>query len=79
MQRATAAAPATAAPSTVSDHSPPPAAHWQAAVTISGGDKVVFHAGFACQWQVLKPMRKHYQMVDADGNPVRCRTCPACS
>lgn len=31
------------------------------AVTIKAGDLVIFPAGMSCQWNVVKPIRKHYQ------------------
>jgi len=30
-------------------------------VTIKAGDLVVFPAGMACHWNVVKPVRKHYR------------------
>jgi hypothetical protein len=49
-------------------------------LTIRAGDYVVFHQGFACQWQVLETMTKAYCYFDADGketvsNSVGCDLC----
>ena len=30
-------------------------------VTIKAGDLVVFPSGMSCHWNVVKPIRKHYQ------------------
>lgn len=48
--------------------------------TISAGDFVVFHQGFACQWQVLASMTKLYCYFDKDGqqtvsNSIACDLC----
>jgi len=37
------------------------------AVTLSAGDSVWFHHGFACQWTVAERMTKRYQYFGADG------------
>lgn len=39
-----------------------------APVKLAAGDSVWFHKGFACQWEVTEPMKKHYEYFDADGN-----------
>ena len=33
-----------------------------APVELSAGDLVVFPAGMSCQWEVEKPVRKHYRL-----------------
>ena len=49
-------------------------------VAIAAGDHVIFHRGFACEWQVLEPMRKHYCYFDEDGNETVSNTieCDLC-
>ena len=52
------------------------------AFTIHKGDYVVFHQGFACEWHVTTPMRKHYCYFDEEGNVtqpnnVACDKCGA--
>ncbi|MBI4794168.1 MAG: cupin domain-containing protein [Deltaproteobacteria bacterium] len=32
-------------------------------VTIKAGDLVVFPAGMSCRWNVVKPIKKHYQFA----------------
>ena len=39
--------------------------------TLRAGDFVCFHQGFACEWEILKPMRKHYCYFDEGGNEVQ--------
>jgi len=52
-------------------------------ITIEKGDQVFFHKGFACNWHVLEPMKKHYAYYDEDGvevepNPgISCDICEA--
>jgi len=52
-------------------------------ITITKGDQVFFHKGFACNWHVTEPMTKHYAYYGEDGeevepNPsIACDTCGA--
>jgi len=52
-------------------------------ITITKGDQVSFHKGFACNWHVTEPMTKHYAYYGADGEEVEsspsisCDTCGA--
>jgi len=51
-----------------------------APVVIQGGDFVVFHRGFACEWHVTSPMKKHYAYFDEEGkeaqpNNISCDLC----
>lgn len=51
-------------------------------LTLRAGDFVCFHQGFACEWEILKPMRKHYCYFDEAGNEVQpnnvsCDRCGA--
>merc|ERR1712129_635706 len=49
-------------------------------ITITKGDQVFFHKGFACDWHVTKPMTKHYAYYSADGTAspsISCDTCGA--
>merc|ERR1712083_349241 len=52
-------------------------------ITISEGDQVFFHKGFACQWHVTKRMKKHCAYYGEDGeevtaNPgISCDICDA--
>jgi hypothetical protein len=49
-------------------------------LTIKAGDFVVFHQGFACEWQIIDTMTKAYCYFDADGhetmsNSIACDLC----
>jgi len=52
-------------------------------ITITEGDQVFFHKGFACNWHVTEPMKKHYAYYDEEGvevapNPsIACDICEA--
>lgn len=52
-------------------------------ITIGEGDQVFFHKGFACDWHVTEPMKKHYAYYDEDevevaANPsIACDICEA--
>jgi uncharacterized cupin superfamily protein len=50
-------------------------------LTIRTGDYVVFHQGFACQWQIIEPVTKMYCYFDAEGNETQSNSvgCDLCS
>ena len=47
-------------------------------ITIAEGDQVFFHKGFACNWHVTEPMKKHYAHYDEDGVQVAANPSIAC-
>jgi uncharacterized cupin superfamily protein len=51
-------------------------------VSISAGDSVFFHCGFACEWEVHKPMLKHYAYYGEDNEEMPAPpgiSCDICS
>jgi len=47
-------------------------------ITITKGDQVFFHKGFACDWHVTEPMTKHYAYYGEDGEEVEPNPSIAC-
>jgi len=47
-------------------------------IVIGKGDQVFFHRGFACTWQVTKPMTKHYAYYGEDGEEIAANPSIVC-
>mmetsp|Transcript_8803 Transcript_8803/g.16069 ORF Transcript_8803/g.16069 Transcript_8803/m.16069 type:complete len:168 (+) Transcript_8803:119-622(+) len=50
-----------------------------AVITIAKGDQVTFHKGFKCKWKVTKRMKKHYTVLQEEGeSEPPAITCDVC-